>query len=365
MKYFSRPISLWMLAETLILAGCAAPAGGAMPDTIISSVTQPCGPSKRYEDPMWSPDGSRIAYSVQGDDSLYRVLVTDKEGKNEVPLTDGAIDSRLVKWTSDGRHLVFTGNELPGIHIFTMGLDGGGQTRLTGGDRQVYSVAWSPDGRHVAFMADRLGVERVMVADADGRNITQIASSTHRVIGPKWSPDGRRIVYAAYGHHDRVYVVDIASGRQVELTDPSFDAGAPDWSPDGRLIAVDIRQEGGPILALLNADGSGRTIVSDPVSHALVIGEGPLWSPDGKRIAFLRGDEQAGEIYVVNSDGSNVVRLTNTDNQAGWPDWSPDGKSIVFARRDSGEAYRIDVDGRLVLQLTANPASQQCLRWPS
>jgi hypothetical protein len=88
-------------------------------------------------------------------------------------------------------------------------------------------------------------------------------------------------------------------------------------------------------LALINADGSGRTAVPLPRGTA---GFGPAWSPDGARIAlsvFRRGsDEDSVALASLALDGSGFRKLTapganQTDSSAAW---SPDGSRIAFVR---------------------------------
>ena len=116
-------------------------------------------------------------------------------------------------------------------------------------------------------------------------------------------------------------------------------------SANGKLLIVN---SSGTVL--MNADGSGQTILPGVSSPAL--------SPDGSKIAFTGRGEYGLEVYVMNSDGSNPRQLTfanEYEENAYDPAWSPDGKSIVFL--SSGHIYtRIEfMDGDGDIKFASDP----------
>ena len=97
-------------------------------------------------------------------------------------------------------------------------------------------------------------------------------------------------------------------------------------------------------------------------------GAHPAPSPDGQHIAF----SYQGDIWIMGIDGSNVTNITQSGGfDDRWPQWSPDGRRIVFSRyEDLGNGLRanpdiwvVDMDGRNVVQLTMNLASDWGPYW--
>jgi dipeptidyl aminopeptidase/acylaminoacyl peptidase len=161
-----------------------------------------------------------------------------------------------------------------------------------------------------------------------------------------WSPDGSRIAlgvtsYAAPSPRDGLHVVDVATGRDRQLTGGPGRAGAwvyPAWSPDGQWIAYENDRLGA--ISLAKADGSQRVTVNTDLRDYL---RSPTWSPDGTRIAFAADGTAGGcggpqpatvsrecAIYVARLDGSHV-RLLAT--HAASPAWSPLGTVIAYEAR--------------------------------
>ncbi len=120
----------------------------------------------------------------------------------------------------------------------------------------------------------------------------------------------------------------------------------PSWSPDGsRVVYAAPDPTYGKVLAVINADGTGRRSLSSPVTP----GHSPDWSPDGERIAFAN----AGDIFSIGVDGTGPRQLTAGVPNDDRPSWSPDGATIAFDRQSAlwvmganGTAQRpLDLEG--------------------
>ena len=93
-----------------------------------------------YEDydPVWSPDGTKIAFTRYRDGD-YDIFVMDADGSNELQLTDDHLHNRHPEWSPDGTRLAF--DNFVGIVI--MDADGKNRQQLTQGPDQRPSW-WSP-----------------------------------------------------------------------------------------------------------------------------------------------------------------------------------------------------------------------------
>ena len=163
---------------------------------------------------------ARIVFTSKRDGNS-EIYVMDANGESQKRLTNHSfLDSEPV-WSPDGTRIAFVSNRRWfNLHIYIMDSDGRNLTRITDGVRDR-NPAWSPDGRKIAFTAypEELNLE-IYVMDADGENQTRL---THKFGGdrhPSWSPDGQRIAFLSLqdGHGD-IYVMD-ADGKKPEKANP-------------------------------------------------------------------------------------------------------------------------------------------------
>lgn len=149
------------------------------------------------------------------------------------------------------------------------------------------------------------------------------------------------------GSDGDLWIKNLATGTDTQLTSGSNDDRFPDWSPDGHRI-VFTRDSS---LFLINDNGTGLW----PLTHHGSTGNVyAAWSPLGDRILFVAGTTRSSclqvnctDIFVVPADGSDAPRSLTTGTM---PSWSPDGTHIVFSDLTSASCsttYANGCDGTL------------------
>ncbi len=224
--------------------------------------------------PVWSPDGSRLAYVsfenkkpvvyVQDLASNHRMAVANFKGSNSAPA-----------WSPDGLRLAIALSREGFTQIFMINADGTDLRRLTNSSAIDTEPCFSPDGRTIYFTSDRSGGPQIYRMNAEGGEVRRVTFSGNYNISPAISPDGRMLTYISRREgRFQVYVLDLATSQETRLSDGSRDE-SPSFAPNGRYIMYASDADGRGTLSVAAVDGSARYILS---SKASSIRE-PAWGP--------------------------------------------------------------------------------------
>ena len=108
----------------------------------------------RLYHPVWSPDGSKLAY----DDAEARIWVIDRDGKNKRLVgDDGGIVRHDFSWSPDARWLAYSMEDANGYRsLYIWDSESGASQRVTGEMFSEYNPVFSASGEQLYFLSDRM-----------------------------------------------------------------------------------------------------------------------------------------------------------------------------------------------------------------
>lgn len=184
--------------------------------------------------PVWSPDGSHIAFDAMIDGEWYDIWVMDADGTGLRNLTNSSVAGVISpSWSPDGRRILFHAiGDPPGLDV--MNLDGSGRARLAGTEDYSWP-SWSPDGERIAFQSLVDTRPRFFTMKADGSEpfpLTADYGGEDRMAS--WSPSSDRLALGRYVDPSfEVYVINADGTGEVNLThsEASEYIGPQAWGP--------------------------------------------------------------------------------------------------------------------------------------
>jgi Tol biopolymer transport system component len=318
--------------------------------------------------PAWSSDGTRIAFHrLDGDDTGIYVVPALGGPERKLISTRIVTSSEknpslsIISWSPDGKWIAY-GDFLPGkaslqdLGIFFLATDTLESKRLLNPPTCINTgvPVFSHKGEYVAFWCSLGMNEFGLYATLLPSGEPRMIASLHGIPGGlTWSADDRRLIYSAESG---------TQGKLIDVTvaDGSFkklafagDSHLPTISQRGDKLAYSLTSSIGNIW---------RRDLLHPESPAVEIVAStrsqydPQFSPDGKQIAFASERSGVPGVWVSGEDGSNPVQISNPRYQSGSPQWSPDGKKMAFDSlpSDRWEIFVADVSEGVPRKLTTS-----------
>jgi Tol biopolymer transport system component len=250
--------------------------------------------------PAWSPSGDSFAYySGRELNKGFRLVVHHPDGKE-------------VMWSAAINHL-------------------NPPNWCTGGDRLM--AICTPNCYTRRLIDSRTG-------ETSGTDSNLKLQTPYQI---DYSPDCNSVyvsTYLAAAQRRRIYLVDVQSGKQTEVTaDGGEWAVTPRVSPDGRWLALYGVVEGGKKRGLLVVSTAGGAIrMLDPEGEF-----GPAWTPDSNRLMYTRevkrasGQGKEHELFWIPVEGGTPQPMGIRMPGVLAPSLNPDGKRLLFS---AGEGYQ-------------------------
>src|SRR6266436_481799 len=381
---------------------------------LVSSLTIAAASQAEQNKPLLfqKPAVSRthVAFGFAGD-----LWIVPREGGEAKRLTNGVGLEADPIFSPDGTQIAFTGEYEGNLDVYVVPAAGGTPRRLTYHPGIDMAVAWTPDGKQILFRSDRASYSRfnrLFTIPAEGGFPTGLPLPMGEE--GSFSPDGTRLAYVPFwnrrsapgayiswkhyrgGKASPIWIANLADSRIEKIPRKDSNDFNPMWGGD-KVYCLSDRE--GPVCLfsydpaskevnrvqaangqdILSASGGNGVIVYEQFGalHELDLASGrthkidvrlsgdfpavrPRYekvakkirsahiSPTGVRAVF----EARGEILTVPAEKGTIRNMTQTPGVAERdPAWSPDSKKIAYADKrhniwyldiSTGKSFRVD-----------------------
>jgi Tol biopolymer transport system component len=267
----------------------------------------------------WSPQGDKIAFLSARRGNGYELYLMNADGSNQHPLRDASpvVPFDFV-WSPDGTRLAYS----DGTDAYVVAADGTGapvnvSAYKPAGTRDQ-EPSWSPNGGQLVVRSINIncgGCSDLHVVNAfDGADRYALITGPGFDQAARWSPAGNLIAYEGDRGGRDIYVTRAdGTGAETKVSGGVGSFGGAEWSPDGTRLAFKSTSSNAYVV---NSDGSGMKLLSDVPADG---GGTLLWSPDGTKVAFHNFNGSV-DLYVANADGSrkatNYTKTKRDDEYA-------------------------------------------------
>ncbi len=177
--------------------------------------------------PVWSADGSALAYSIASDSPPNIVVRRERGSGPEVRVTKSFEIQYATGFTPDARTILFRAfSNDTGWNLFTVPVDGGSPQRLLQTPADENEMSLSPDGRLLAYTSNESGRTEVYVSRFPEMS-SRVAASSGGGFRPLWRSDGRELYF-------------VAPGNRLMAAPVSVTAGTPSVAPASTLFEVPL-----------------------------------------------------------------------------------------------------------------------------
>ena len=304
--------------------------------------------SSTFEEvPVWSPDGSQIAFERLDKEQCTMYIVSSLGGaEREV----GGCQNYMVHyfdWFPDGKALISAqnlGGAYDNMVLMRWDLATGTRQPLEyerTPDAQDLEAHFSPDGKYIAFRRGLAPYSDLCIMPAAGGAVRQLTQLHSRIRGLAWTQDSSSLIFSS-NHNGQftLYTVALEGGSVQPLG--IGPAEYPSTARGADTVAYEIPRTTHQLawVAL-----GGDKAVPELLAKSTGSDSSPAFSPDGTRIAFVSDRSGAQQVWLYDFGTREVTALTEFhDALLINPTWSADGKRLLVTARGKDKPGLVEID---------------------
>ena len=302
--------------------------------------------------PAISPDGKQIVFTRSWidkvkDERVSNLWIVDVDSIRVRELTTGNWRDSQPVWSPDGRRIAFMSDRDSTNQLHVLWVDTREVAQLTHLEQAPSAINWSPDSKLIAFTAFEPDNDPILAVKLPERpRNAQWAKPAVIVNRLAWAADGRGPLPMGT---TQVYTIDsVLGGTPRQITSGKYNHSGPEWSADGKTIYLSAIRK--PDAEYLRGDSEIyavdlKTLEIKPLTDRKGPDGGPQVSPDGRWIAYTGFDEKnytnhVASLYLMDNTGGNKKLWAGKfPSSPRGIRWAPDGTGVYYDMEELGSSH--------------------------
>ena len=314
--------------------------------------------------PVFAPDGKTAVFMQSSGFELNETYQSDIfshtiTGGEPLRLPTNGFD---VRWSPRGNQLAFLHLREPGkldAQLWVMRSDGAAAQPVI--NEQVFflgyipapfswswppNYSWSPDGQRLTYGSTKDGALNLYTVALDGSGETRLTDNTNasfRLACPLWSPDGRRLAYLGRGtgtdKRSSVWLLEGTRSQMIWQTPDELRMLG--WSPAGDQLYVSAMQpprQNAPVEVKVISLWPERQTAREVARFADTYFANLVLAPNARQVAYVVRQENADNLWLASLTTGQRRRLTaNADPNLNYGSlsWSPQSNLLGFTKQSN------------------------------
>jgi Tol biopolymer transport system component len=365
------PDGRWLTFETLDREILALSTMGGTPQTVVRGHSHDWAPTgQRVYLANDEPAGGTRLLAVDIHENARTLL----SKVSPIALVTGLLRGLAV--SSDGQR-VLASDLQQSLNLTRLPLAAGGggpagpeEELSTSGQVRDGNPAVSADNHRVLLFSTRFGVAELWILDLESHEWERIEvpqkACAHGVSWASWAPDGRHVAVACTVRDGTfsawLIALDGSGMKPLVSSRPTLEAGAnsSEFSHNGRSLLFTSVKDGFNQLFVLDVDSNRERQLTTSQSDKY---DG-RWSPDDHWIVFPSNAGGSVQVWKVSAQGGKEQPMTSGNERMRHVFYSPDGRWI-YAQPDHRNIYRLPAEGGPLQPVTHFPESGLYLEEPT
>jgi Tol biopolymer transport system component len=286
----------------------------------------------------FSADGKRIAYNVlRRVDSISSVRLQTKTSEAaDAPIaivSNTTTRNNFPVFSPDGTRLAYSTCSIggTGCDVWLANADGNNQMQLTTSENDELLPSWFPGGEQIGYLSDRNGNYSFWAINLNTKREQTMLDTKANLEYARLSPDGKRIVFnASRDGVTNIWTAPLASDSEPkQLTFDKELMGFPAYSNNGKLLAFQAKRGDDTNIMVMPSEGGTPEQITFDKGQSWVFG----WSPDDDKILFagLRGG--FWNVWWISRTTKKQQQLTDykkLNSFVRYPSWSPKADQVAY-----------------------------------